>query len=130
MQRWDKGDQPGARFTGIWARTVRLQGNCECPEPKARERKVPCAIQQQQKGMICGDKPNGEQFKFIQSPSGQHYLDTTNQDPNKNVHTTLVVNTVAENKKNYTNNDYLCALRAHELQITVGRPVLQHLWTC
>ena len=65
-------------------------------------------------------KPNGEQFKFIQSLSGLHYLDTTNPDPNKNVHTTLGVNTVAENKKNYTNNDYLRALRARELQITVG----------
>ena len=67
-------------------------------------------------------KPNGEQFKFIQSPSGLHYLDTMNPDPSNHVHTTLVVNTVAENKKNYTNNDYLCALRARELQITVGRP--------
>ena len=67
-------------------------------------------------------KPNGEQFKFIQSPSGLHYLDTTYPDRSKNVHTTLVVNTVAENKKNYTNNDYLCALRARELQITVGHP--------
>ena len=67
-------------------------------------------------------KPNGEQFKFIQSPSGLHYLDTTNPDPSKGVHTTLVVNTVAENKKNYTNNDYLHALGAWELQITVGQP--------
>ena len=67
-------------------------------------------------------KPNGEQFKFIQSPPGLHYLDTTNPDPSNHVHTTLVVNTVAENKKNYTNNDYLRALRARELQIKVGRP--------
>ena len=67
-------------------------------------------------------KPNGEQFKFIQSPSGLHYLDTTNPDPSNHVHTTLVVNTVADNKKNYTNNDYLRALRARELQIKVGRP--------
>ena len=65
-------------------------------------------------------KPNGERFKFIQSSSGLQYLDTTNPDPSKSVNTTLVVNTVAENKKNYTNNDYLRALRAHELQITVG----------
>ena len=67
-------------------------------------------------------KPNSERFNFIQSPSGLHYLDTTNPDPNKSVNTTLVVNTVAENKKNYMNNDYLCALRARELQIMVGRP--------
>ena len=65
-------------------------------------------------------KPNGERFKFIQSSSGLHYLDTTNLDPDKSVNTTLVVNTVAENKKNYMNNDYLCVLRAHELQIVVG----------
>ena len=67
-------------------------------------------------------KPNSERFKFIQSSSGLHYLDMTNLDPDKTVNTTLVVNTVAENKKNYTNNDYLHALRAHELQIMVGRP--------
>ena len=65
-------------------------------------------------------KPNGERFKFIQSSSGLHYLNTTNPDPSKSVNTTLVVNTVAENKKNYMNNNYLHALRAHELQIMVG----------
>ena len=65
-------------------------------------------------------KSNGERFKFLQSSSGLHYLDTTNPDPDKTVNTTLVVNTVAENKKNYTNNDYLHALRARELQIMVG----------
>ena len=68
-------------------------------------------------------KPNGERFKFLQSSSGLHHLDTTNPDPDKTVNTTLVVNTVAENIKNYTNNDYLCALMAHELQITVRRPI-------
>ena len=49
-------------------------------------------------------------------------MDTTLQDTNKNVDTTLVVNTVKENKKNHTNNDYLCALRAWELQVTMGQP--------
>ena len=67
-------------------------------------------------------KPNGEQFKSIQSLSGLHNLDTMNPDPSKNVHTTLVVNTVAENKKNYANNDYLRALKARKLKISVGRP--------
>ena len=67
-------------------------------------------------------KPTGEKFKFIQSASGLHYLDTTIQDTNKIADTTLLVNTVKENRKNYTNNDYLHALRAHELQIAVGRP--------
>ena len=67
-------------------------------------------------------KPTGEKFKFIQSGLGLHYLDTMVQDTNKSVNTTLVVNMVKENKKNYTNNDYLCALRAWELQVTMGGP--------
>ena len=33
-----------------------------------------------------------------------------------------MVNTVAENKAKYTNNDYLHAMRARELQMIVGRP--------
>ena len=32
------------------------------------------------------------------------------------------MNTVKENRRNYTNNDYLRALRAREVQITMGRP--------
>ena len=67
-------------------------------------------------------KPTGEKFKFVQSGAGPHYLDTTLQDTNKNVDTTLVVNTVKENKKNHTNNNYLHALRAWELQVTMGQP--------
>ena len=67
-------------------------------------------------------KPTGEKFKFIQSVSGLHYLDMSSHDEDKIGDTTLVVNTVKENKMNYTNNDYLRALRACELQITVGRP--------
>ena len=57
-------------------------------------------------------KPTGEKFKFIQSVSRLHYLDTSIQDTNKIGDTTLVVNTVKENRMNYTNNDYLHALRA------------------
>ena len=67
-------------------------------------------------------KPNGERFKFVQSSSGLHYLDTSNPDPNESVNTTLVVNTVAKNKNNYMNNDYLHALRVRKLQVTMGRP--------
>ena len=65
-------------------------------------------------------RPNRERFKFAQSSSGLHYLDTCNPDPSKSANTTLVVNTVAENKKNYMNNDYLCAIRVRELQIMMG----------
>ena len=67
-------------------------------------------------------KPTGEKFKFIQSGSGLHYLDMTLQNVNNIAGTTLVVNTVKENKKNYTHNDYLRALRARELQVAMGRP--------
>ena len=67
-------------------------------------------------------KLTGEKFKFIQLVSGLHYLDTSIHDTDKNGDTTRVVNTVKENKMNYTNNDYLHAMRARELQLTVGRP--------
>ena len=72
-------------------------------------------------------KPTGERFNFVQSGSGLHYLDTTLQNTCKMTGTALVVNTAKQNKKNYTNNEYLCALRARELQVTMGRPVLQPL---
>ena len=34
----------------------------------------------------------------------------------------FAVNTVKDNRKNFTNNDYLWAIRARELQVTVGHP--------
>ena len=67
-------------------------------------------------------KPTGERFRFIESASGLHYLDTSSHDGSQIGNTTLVVNTVKENRMNYTNNDCLRALRARKLQITMGRP--------
>ena len=67
-------------------------------------------------------KPTGEVFRFIESASGLHYLDASEREETKIENTTLVVNTVKENRRNYTNNDYLRAMRARELQITMGRP--------
>ena len=67
-------------------------------------------------------KPDGQQFNFVESSSGLHYLDTSDHNPSTNVNTTLVVNTVTENRKKYTNNDYLRAVRARELQMILGRP--------
>ena len=67
-------------------------------------------------------KPTGEIFRFTESASGLHYLDASEREETKIENTTLVVNTVKENRKNYTNNDYLRALRARELQITMERP--------
>ena len=75
-------------------------------------------------------KPTREKFKFIQSASGLHYLDTSSHDADEIGDTTLVVNMVEENKMNYTNNDYLWALRVRELQITGEDQAQQHSWTC
>ena len=67
-------------------------------------------------------KPSGKEFTFQESEGGLHYLDTTcpqyNQEPQGQV---FAVNTIRDNKKNVTNNDYLRALRAQELQVMVGR---------
>ena len=59
-------------------------------------------------------KPSGKQFAFLESEGGLHYLDTTcpqskQQDPQQHV---FAVNTVRDNKKHITNNDYLRAVRA------------------
>ena len=64
-------------------------------------------------------KPTGERFNFIQSGSGLHFLDTSQESTTE---TTLVVNTVRDNKKNHTNNDYQRALQARELHIIMGKP--------
>ena len=69
-------------------------------------------------------KPSGKQFAFLESEVGLHYLDTTcpqakQQDLQQHV---FAVNTVRDNKKHITNNDYLQAVRARELQVMIGRP--------
>ena len=68
-------------------------------------------------------KPSGKEFTFRESEGGLHYLDTTGpQHKQKHQEHVFTVNTVRDNKRNMTNNDYLRALRARELQIMVGRP--------
>ena len=69
-------------------------------------------------------KPSGKQFAFLESEGGLLYLDTTSpqakqQDLQQHV---FAVNTVRDNKKYITNNDYLRAVRARELQVMIGRP--------
>ena len=71
-------------------------------------------------------KPCGKEFDFKESEGGLHYLDTTCPEQgqghgHKQQHV-FTVNTVKDNRKNFTNNDYLRAVRARELQVTVGRP--------
>ena len=71
-------------------------------------------------------KPCGKRFIFKESEGGLHYLDTTHpkqeQDHEREQQHVFMVNTVKDNIKNFTNNDYLWAIRARELQVTVGRP--------
>ena len=71
-------------------------------------------------------KPCGKEFVFKESEGGSHYLDTTcsgrgeNQD-HREEHV-FMVNTVKDNRRNFTNNDYIRATRAWEVQVTIGRP--------
>jgi hypothetical protein len=72
-------------------------------------------------GVLIVTKPDGTVFKFQASDGGLFYLDTA--DPKTTKMTVIVlVQTVADNKVNYTNDDYLKAVRARELQINIGRP--------
>ena len=71
-------------------------------------------------------KPCGKRFVFKESEGGLHYLDTSHpgqdQDHKNEQQHVFMVNTVKDNMRNFTNNDYLRAVRARELQVTVGRP--------
>jgi hypothetical protein len=58
-------------------------------------------------------KPDGTIFEFKQSPGGLYFMDSDKKGM-------VMVNTVAANKGYYTNEDYLKALRARQLQITIG----------
>ena len=61
-------------------------------------------------------KPCGKRFVFKESEGGLHYLDTSNpeqeQDHKHEQQHVFMVNTVKDNMKNFTNNDYLRAVRA------------------
>ena len=67
-------------------------------------------------------KPSGKEFVFQESEGGLHSLDTMQQQNHRQQGHIFSVNTVWDNKKNFTNNDYLRAVRARELQVMVGRP--------
>jgi hypothetical protein len=102
-------------------------------------KKYHVAFDSEHGGSFLVTKPDGTVLEFQQSDGGlffldtnkSHFLDTTksitvrndvkaNRDGSANV----MVNTVATNKGNYTNEDYLKkqAVRARELQIKIGRP--------
>jgi len=61
-------------------------------------------------------KPDGKQFRFMQSTGGLYVLDTADSSG------VVLVNTVADNTTRYTNADYSRAKQARELQIKIGRP--------
>ena len=67
-------------------------------------------------------KPSGKELVFQESDGGLHYLDTTHQQNQQQQGYMFSVNTVKDNKKNFTNNDYLRAVRARDLQVMVGCP--------
>ena len=56
---------------------------------------------------------------FKESPSGLHYLDSEGDSG------TALVSTVADKRSNYSNQDYLRAVRARELHVKIGRPSLK-----
>jgi Zinc knuckle len=59
-------------------------------------------------------KQDGTTREFKQSPSGLYYSDMENKE-------VMLINT-AENKNNYTNNDYNQALLSRKIQKIIGRP--------
>ena len=71
-------------------------------------------------------KPCRKEFVFKELEGGLHYLDTTcseqGQGHKHGQQHVFMVNMVKDNRRNFTNNDYLWAVRAWELQVTMGRP--------
>ena len=65
-------------------------------------------------------KPSRVEFTFQESEGALHYLDTTCSHGVQHQGHVFAVNTVKNNKKIFTNNDYLHAVRARELQVTVS----------
>ena len=73
-------------------------------------------------------KPSGKEFAFQESEGGLHYLDMTcPQYKQKHQGYAFAVNTVRASKRNMTNNNYLRAHRAWELQVMVGHPLDKYL---
>jgi hypothetical protein len=65
-------------------------------------------------------KTNGTTRHFKQSPTGLYYHDTSDNTG------TALVNTVAENKANYSNIHYQKAVLARRIQKIIGRPSTSH----
>lgn len=59
-------------------------------------------------------KPDGTVLMFNESASGPHYLDS------EAGYCMTLVNTIASNGSSYTNEDYIHAVQARELQVKIG----------
>jgi hypothetical protein len=84
-------------------------------------------------GSFIVTKPDGTVLEFQQSDGGLYFLNTTKSATIRNDvkasrggSATVMVNTVTDNKGKYTNDDYLKAVRARELQIKIGHPSTKH----
>ena len=64
-------------------------------------------------------KNDGKRFEFIESEGGLYYMDTSKYIEKQGV---TLITTVNDKRNNYTNEDYLRAIKARELQIAIGRP--------
>jgi hypothetical protein len=90
------------------------------------------AFDSEHSGSFIVTRPDGTVLEFKQSDGGLYFLDTATAIRNdvksiRDGSVTVMVNTVADNKGNYTNDDYLKkAVRARELQIKIGRPSTKH----
>ena len=62
-------------------------------------------------------KKDGNQHKFIQSTRGLYYCDVSDNIKKKYF---VLVNTVSENEKNYSNKDVKKAYKARNFQQTIG----------
>jgi hypothetical protein len=87
----------------------------------------------EQGGSFIVTKQDGTVREFQQSDAGLYFHDTTTTIRNdvkprsRDGSATVMVNTVADNKGNYTNEDYLKkAVHARELQSKIGRPSTKH----
>ena len=85
------------------------------------KRKYHVAYDRSGEGVFVVMKPDGTVFWFEESPDGLHYLDTA-RDLQTHEGATMVLSTISKNKDSYTHNDYLHAVRARQLQITLGQP--------
>jgi hypothetical protein len=111
------GDLPG--YGTVWYNPESIANILSL---KQVAKKYHMAFDSKHGGSFIVTKPDGTVFKFKQSDGGLYFLAT-----DKTI--TVMVNTIADNKGNYTNYDYLKALCARELQIKIGHPSTKHfIW--